>query len=90
MRWLFDGCKSLSSLPDISKWNTNNVTHMSYMFFGCESLSSLPDILNKNIKNVTNKEDDFVILEKEPKNKDEYKKQEKKTKKSKKKGCIIL
>ena len=41
---MFSGCSSLSSLPDISKWNTSNVTDMSCMFFGCSSLSSLPDI----------------------------------------------
>jgi len=29
MSWMFFECKSLSSLPDISKWNTNNVTDMS-------------------------------------------------------------
>ena len=37
-------CKSLISLPDISKWNTKDVTDMSYMFYNCSSLSSLPDI----------------------------------------------
>ena len=51
---MFNGCASLSSLPDISKWNTNNVTDMSYMFFGCSSLSSLPDISKWNINNVNN------------------------------------
>ena len=35
MSCMFDGCLSLSSLPDISKWNTNNVTNMSEMFYGC-------------------------------------------------------
>ena len=34
---MFYGCKSLKSLPDISKWSTNNVTNMSYMFHGCKS-----------------------------------------------------
>ena len=33
MSGMFSECKSLSSLPDISKWNTNNVTNMSYMFY---------------------------------------------------------
>ena len=41
---MFWGCKSLSSLLDISKWNTNNVEKMSEMFFWCTPLSSLPDI----------------------------------------------
>ena len=50
---MFSNCSSLSSLPDISKWDTKNITDMSYMFRGCSSLSSLPDIskldLNKNL-----------------------------------------
>ena len=53
MSYMFDGCSSLSSLPDISKWNTNNVTNMSYMFNGCSSLSSLPDISKWNTNKVT-------------------------------------
>ena len=44
MRNLFYNCSSLSSLPDLSKWNTNNVNDMSDMFSFCESLLSLPDI----------------------------------------------
>ena len=38
---------------DISKWNINNITDMSYMFNGCSSLAFLPDISNWNINNVT-------------------------------------
>ena len=53
MSHMFKGCSSLSSLPDISKWNTNNITDMSYMFYYCSSLSSLPDISNWNTNNVT-------------------------------------
>ena len=44
--YIFYECSSLLSLPDISKWNTNNVNNMSYMFSGCSSLKSLPDISN--------------------------------------------
>ena len=51
--YMFSDCSSLSSLTDISKWNTNNVTNMSYMFYYCSSLSSLPDISKWNINNVT-------------------------------------
>ena len=54
MRNMFNGCKSLISLPDISKQNTNNVTNMSHMFGECQSLSSLPDISNWNTNNVAN------------------------------------
>ena len=51
---MFNGCNLLNSLPDISKWDTNKVTDMSYMFYGCSSLSSLPDISKWDTKNVTN------------------------------------
>ena len=44
MSCMFDCCETLSSLPDISKYNTSKVTNMSYMFSGCNILSSLPDI----------------------------------------------
>ena len=40
---MFFRCSSLSYLPDISKWNTNNVTNMKSMFNGCSSLSSVFD-----------------------------------------------
>ena len=54
MRCLLDRCSSLSSLPVISKWNTNNVTNMNDLFFGCSSLKSLPDISKWNTNNVIN------------------------------------
>ena len=41
---MFSVCKSLVSLPDISKWNIKNVTNMNLMFVGCNSLISLPDL----------------------------------------------
>ena len=54
MNSMFWYCSSLQSLPDISKWDTKNVTDMSYMFYGCSSLQSLPDIskwdINKKLK----------------------------------------
>ena len=52
MSGLFSECSSLSSLPDISKWNTNNVIDISELFFNCSSLSSLPDISKWNTNNV--------------------------------------
>ena len=54
MSYMFDKCSSLSSLPDISKWNTNNVTDMSCIFASCSSLSSLPDISKWNTDKATN------------------------------------
>ena len=47
-------CESLKSLPDISKWNTENVNDMSYIFSQCSSLEFLPDISIWNISNVNN------------------------------------
>ena len=44
MSGLFCYCTKLISLPDISKWETQNVTNMSYMFSNCLKLKSLPDI----------------------------------------------
>ena len=54
MSYMFNECSSLLSLPDISKWNTNNVTNMSYMFYECSSLACLPDISKWNIINICN------------------------------------
>ena len=42
---IFNNCKSLNSLPDISKWNTTKATAMNSIFYGCKSLNSLPDIV---------------------------------------------
>ena len=53
MSYMFSNCESLTSLPDISNWNTNNVTNMSYMFSNCYSLKILPDIFSWNTNNVT-------------------------------------
>ena len=36
MSYMFEDCISLKSLPDISNWNTNNVTNMSGMFCNCK------------------------------------------------------
>ena len=50
MLQMLSDCSSLSSLPDISNWNTSNVTNMSYIFNNCKSLLSLPDISKWNTK----------------------------------------
>ena len=41
MSCMFSGCSSLTSLPDISKWNTENVEDISSMFNGCKSLKEI-------------------------------------------------
>ena len=51
---MFFLCKSLSSLPDFSKWNTNNVANMNYMFCKCSSLSLYLDISKWNTNNMNN------------------------------------
>ena len=51
---MFDSCELLSSLPDISKWNTENITDMSCMFRDCKILSSLSDISKWNTQSVSN------------------------------------
>ena len=50
MSGIFSGCRSLKSLPDISKWNIENVKNIREMFSGL-SLESIPDISKWNIKN---------------------------------------
>ena len=54
MNGLFSFCTNLTSLPDIYKWNINNLTNMNNLFNNCTSLSSLPDISKWNTINVTN------------------------------------
>ena len=51
MSYIFDKCPLLLSLPDIYKWNTNNLTNMSNMHDECLSLLSLYDILRLNTNN---------------------------------------
>ena len=41
---MFNECNKLSSLPYISKWNTNSVNNMKTMLQECSSLNKLPDI----------------------------------------------
>ena len=52
MSFMFHRCSSLLSLPDISKWNTSNVTNFRCMFSNCSLLSSLPDISEWDTSNV--------------------------------------
>ena len=52
MSCMFNGCSSLILLPDISKWNTKNVTDTSCMFYECSFLIPLPNILKWNTKNI--------------------------------------
>ena len=42
MSELFHKCSNLTSLPDISKWNINNVTKMEKIFYECKKLNNIP------------------------------------------------
>ena len=44
MQYIFAGCPRLLSVPDISKWNTENCIFFFFFFSDCSSLISLPDI----------------------------------------------
>ena len=36
---MFNGCESLSSLPNIDKWDTKKASYKGFMFDGCNKLS---------------------------------------------------
>ena len=52
MSCMFQSCEQLLALPDIHKWNTENITHMSNLFNGC-NMTNLPDISKWDTRNVT-------------------------------------
>ena len=51
---MFQGCRELISLPDLSYLNTDNITDISYMFSNCSLLTSLPDLSSWNTSKVKN------------------------------------
>jgi len=62
---LFSFCK-ITSIPDISKWDTSNFEYIDHMFLHCFNLKSLPDISKWNtskVKNITNLFTDCRSLE---------------------------
>ena len=50
---IFNGCKNLIELPNISKLDTRKITNMSSMFKSCSNLKSFPDLSKWNTSNVT-------------------------------------
>ena len=62
MCYLFAGCSSLKSLPDISKWNTSNVKFITMIFYGCSSLKSLPNISKWNTNNINDISYTFYVF----------------------------
>ena len=47
MSSMFNYCNTLSSLPDISKWDTSKVTDMSEMLSGCKDSLNIPSKFKK-------------------------------------------
>ena len=45
---MFNYCWSLSSLPEITKWNTRHLENNENMFKGCDELIDKPIIERKN------------------------------------------
>ena len=54
---MFSECSSLINI-NLSNFNTNNVTNMSYMFSRCSSLTNI-NLSNFNTNNVTDMSDMF-------------------------------
>ena len=54
MAGMFMACNSIELLPNISKWDTSNVTNIEGMFALCNSLKSYPDLSNWNTSNIIN------------------------------------
>ena len=48
MSCIFEECKSLICLHDISKWKTSNIKDMHDIISKCEKIKSLPDISKWN------------------------------------------
>ena len=51
MSGMFNDCYVLTSVGNLSKWNTSKVTDMSWMFNGCNSFEQ-KDVNNWNMSNV--------------------------------------
>jgi len=58
-------------LPDISKWNTSNVTTINSIFNSCSSLKYMPDIIRWDISNIT--DSSYYLDGCKPKNKPKFK-----------------
>jgi len=54
MSFLFNGCISLISIPNLQKWDTRSLEDMSYMFNRCINLKDLHGIGKWNTSNVKN------------------------------------
>jgi surface protein len=61
---MFYNCTSLTSLPDISVWNTKNLAFTNSMFYNCKALTSFPDISKWNTSKLTQKDSMFAGVDK--------------------------
>ena len=48
----FNGCNSLSSLIDLSIWNTKNENNMSFIFYNYDNLESMTGIFGNDDKKI--------------------------------------
>ena len=62
MSGLFYNCSSLTSLPDISNWKTQNARYLDRLFYGCKKLKSLPDLSKLNTEKVIDMREMFLIV----------------------------
>ena len=56
---MFYNCSSLTSMSDISRWDTRNVVDISHIFQNCELLTSIPDISQWKADNIKEMDDIF-------------------------------
>jgi surface protein len=56
---MFSNCESLTSLPNISVWDTSQLKSLIDMFSGCKSLTSFPKLTAWNMSKVINMEGIF-------------------------------
>ena len=48
---MFNGCSSLTRVPEL---DTSNVTNLNYMFYGCSALTSLPELNTSKVTSMRN------------------------------------
>ena len=49
---MFFGCSNLIKLPDISKWNTENLENIGFLFYNCSKIMKIPDISKWNVNKI--------------------------------------
>ena len=59
---IFYNYSSLTSLSDISNWNSNKVINISYMLDDCSSLTALSNLSNWNTENIEDISEIILIV----------------------------